>query len=144
MTVDDFNLDPDFHGQGYIEDYDYSPAVKPPKLLLIAALGAVILGGMWAVIGALATLGVLTLDSPQWWGLATYILTLLTPAALIIYLRHFQFKHSMPKDGEDFANFDSHATQRMALQIRKIAILGTIFSLFAILIMVWPIAQELS
>jgi len=144
MTADDFNIDPDFHGPTYIEDYDYSPAVKPSRFVVISALAAVILGGIWAVFGALGTLGILQLDSPMWWGLITYILTLLTPAGVIIYLRHFQFKHSMPKDGEDFANFDSHGTQRMALQIRKIAILGIVFSLFAILIMVWPIAQELS
>lgn len=144
MTVNDFDIDPDFHGPNYYDTYDSSPAIKPSKFVVIAAFACVLFGGIWAIFGALGTLGFLNIDSPQWWGVLTYLLTLLAPAGFIIYLRHFQFRHSLPKDGEDFANFDSHSTNRVALTLRKISIMGVFFSLFAILIMVWPLAQEWS
>ena len=143
--TDDFSFDPDFHG-GYIyDDYDDTPAAKPSKFVLIGAIVSVAIGGVWAVVGALNTAGlILGFDAASWWGIATYFLTLLVPAGLIIYLRAFHFKHSKPTEDGGVANYDSHATQRVALKLRIVALVGFFFALFAIFIFVWPLAQRWS
>lgn len=135
----------DFDSQTSMESYSFGDSfdqVKgPPSWILIFSIVSASLGGIIALVTFASAFDLIHgVEAPAWAGLIGYVLTLLIPATLVAHLRNHHTKSS--KENPD--NYDSYLGLKIAKRLSKVALIGFILSLFAIYVLVRPLAEAMA
>ena len=126
-----------FHGQSNLP-WDESETVKVPKFALTVGLISVVLGSTVSLFSFLVTVDIIRgLDVSKWLGALGYLLTLLVPATLIVYMRRYHMKSSKAHPDQ----YDAYSGEILARRLKNLAVFGLPFSLLAIYVFVLPFAE---
>jgi len=135
----------DFDSQTSMENYSFGESfdqVKgPPEWILILSTVSTSLGGIIALVTFASAFDLIHgFEAPAWAGLIGYVLTLLIPATLVAHLRNYHTRCSKEKPD----NYDSYLGLKVAKRLSKVAFIGFVLSLFAIYILVRPLAEAMA